>query len=453
MNSPSISLAEERPVPSAVREWFGLSLVQWALLACFAAYLAAVSWFKVDSFEHYLRLYQDELSGPSRMLSLHVVISSGAVFAAAVMLALSRTYRGRAEGEAGYRIFSASMIFALGMFAVDARLRITAHTAPPLGDVLYGILLVALALPLLSYREHWTRHPAAKYAVAVASSAGVLVMVVDLTSGDHESWHLWTEEILRATAGVAWSLFAWSVLVQRMHAHSAYRIETAVAARGGGLVPMWITIGVLIAAGAWAGAFAGDPSASLAKAFHLDGEWTVPAFASTLLLILASVVAAAVAVEARMSGSRWHRHWVVLAAGFAYMAVDETASLHEMWGDPVKRVLPLDGTIFQFAWVVVAFPLVLGLAIYFWPMVWKLDSGDRNRLIASGFVFLGGALGMEMVGSWLYVQGGTATTTYQLIVVCEEGLELAGLGLVVRALHLMLRRGTGSTSGTTLVTG
>jgi hypothetical protein len=414
--------------------------VQWALLACFAAYVGAVSLFKVDSFEHYLRLYQEDLSGPSRILSLHVVISSGVVFAAAVMLALARSYRGRDRVDGRFRVFSASLIFAFAMYALDARLRVTAHTAPPLGDALYAILLVALVLPLALFREQWRGLPWGGRAAAVALSAGVLLMIVDLTSEDHARWHLWTEEALRATAGVAWSILAWSILAERMRAASGADGGAMVDARSHGLVVMWGAIGALIVVGAWVGVFAGETAAASAKAFHLDGEWTVPAFASTLLLVSASVMAAAVAVEARATGSRWYRHWVVLAAGLAFMALDETASLHEMWGDPVKRVLPLDGTVFQFAWVVVAIPLVLFLAVYFWPMLWNLDARDRNRLIASGGVFLGGAVGMEMVGSWSYVQSGTGTAAYQWIVVCEEGLELAGLGLLVRALRGMLGR-------------
>ncbi len=431
-NSTARAPLENRPPPAPPNPRFGLTPVQWALLGCFGAYLAAVSFLKVDSFEHYLRLYQAESGGPSRMVSLHVFISSGVVFAAAIMMGLARLYLREAGGEARFRVFSASMIFSLVLFALDARLRVTAHTAAPLGDVLYAILHFALVLPLVAYREQWAAHPFRRIAAGAAIAAGILVMVVDLASADGTRWRLWIEEGLRATAGVAWALFAWSVLAGRMR-------DNLSEGGGRGLAVMWGVIAALVAAGFWAGLVADGSHPRLEREFHLDGEWTIPAFASSLLLVTGAVLAAVVAIEAGAAGSRWRWHWVVLAAGLAYMSVDETAGLHEMWGGPVKRFLPLDGTIFHFAWVVVAIPLVLALAVYFWPMLWKLPACDRNRLIAAGVVYVGGAVGMELVGGAIFGKSGSDSAAFQLSVVCEEGLELVGLGLLVRALVLMLR--------------
>lgn len=67
-----------------------------------------------------------------------------------------------------------------------------------------------------------------------------------------------------------------------------------------------------------------------APAFDLDAEVKVPAFAAGLIL-LGAAAASALAATTEPAGRRWP--WLVLAALFTLMAIDEATGLHEALED------------------------------------------------------------------------------------------------------------------------
>lgn len=60
----------------------------------------------------------------------------------------------------------------------------------------------------------------------------------------------------------------------------------------------------------------------------------------------------------------------------------------------------------------------------------------------SGAVFVAGAVGAEWIGSELgrHQLGNDASWAYQLVVIVEEGLEMAGIALFIYALLLYIAR-------------
>jgi hypothetical protein len=80
---------------------------------------------------------------------------------------------------------------------------------------------------------------------------------------------------------------------------------------------------------------------------------------------------------------------------------------------------------------------ILGLSL--WPFFRRLEPEVRHRFATSAVVYLSGAIGMELIGGWVFESlAEQRNLTYDLITSVEETLEFVGLILLVRAQLLLL---------------
>ncbi|MEQ1655857.1 MAG: hypothetical protein ABL960_09185 [Nitrospira sp.] len=129
--------------------------------------------------------------------------------------------------------------------------------------------------------------------------------------------------------------------------------------------------------------------------------------------------------------------WMILAGGFFYLATDEGWSLHERLIDPVRGLLGHgDLGIFYYAWVIPAMAGVALLGVAFLGFLFRLPSSTRWSFIIAGSLYLGGAIGIEMLGGRQNELHGWENLTYQLFAHLEESLEMAGIILFI---HTLLR--------------
>ncbi len=163
--------------------------------------------------------------------------------------------------------------------------------------------------------------------------------------------------------------------------------------------------------------------------FDLDSEGNLPSYFSALLLLLACAgLSAWIARDETRTNGRWAWHWWLVAAGFAYLSIDEAAELHELLNMPVRYVLETWQT--HAAWTLVAL-VVLGLALLFLASFLRAMPARLRRMLAvAAAVYLGGAVGVEVAGGQL----DKATLLYEVSVSLEEGLEMTGAALFAFAL-------------------
>ncbi len=180
----------------------------------------------------------------------------------------------------------------------------------------------------------------------------------------------------------------------------------------------------------------------LAEKFDLDGEQNIPAWFQTALLLLCSILLWLIASAKRLAADGYLRHWQVLALIFLGLSLDEAASLHEMTVELLRAALHTTGFLY-FAWVILgaAFVLLFGLA--YLRFLFHLPARYRALFFASGALFVGGAVGMEMVdGNYFAAHG--QDLTYAMLTVGEEALEMSGLLIFIQALLRYLgERGAG----------
>jgi hypothetical protein len=134
--------------------------------------------------------------------------------------------------------------------------------------------------------------------------------------------------------------------------------------------------------------------------FDLNAEATLPAWYNGLLWFLAALYAWLIAEYLGRASKPWVAQWRGLAVLFVYASADEAAVLHETAGAFIERRIhePTPG-FFYYGWTYLGVAAVLLVVVLFGRFVWNLPRVTRALLVASGAVFLAGALGVEMLGA------------------------------------------------------
>lgn len=162
--------------------------------------------------------------------------------------------------------------------------------------------------------------------------------------------------------------------------------------------------------------------------FDVDEENNLPTWFSGAILALAAGCLWLCARHKRQVRDRSVNQWYVLTFGFLFMSVDEVAGLHES----------LNSTI-QSSWVIPGGIVAFLVGLSFIPFLWNLPSRTRNYFIVAGALYVGGAIGVEIIGAPMDAD----TMLYNLTTVAEEGLEMFGVILFLIALLSYMRPAAG----------
>lgn len=183
----------------------------------------------------------------------------------------------------------------------------------------------------------------------------------------------------------------------------------------------------------------------LSGLFYADAEGNFPTFFSVGLLLIAALLLSFITRSEVMRGTSYASHWMTLSIGFFLMATDEAVSVHEKFVRPIKGLL---GNVesfgpFYFIWVVPALIMVAVLAVFFVKFLWQLPVGTRASFLGAATLYLGGAIGIEMVEGSFVERVGTENFLFSALTTIEEGLEMAGLIVFIRALfaHISVEYG------------
>jgi hypothetical protein len=174
--------------------------------------------------------------------------------------------------------------------------------------------------------------------------------------------------------------------------------------------------------------------------FYVDAEQNISTWYSSILLFCCAVLISAISLTITKTHDRHIRHWQILGLIFLYLSMDEAASLHEQMGI-IGRILKTGG-LFSFSWVIPAIALVSIFIGFYLKFLVHLRSKTRRLFCLSGFVYISGALGFEMI-SGLFMDLNGKNLLYTIFTHIEEGLELLGVSFFLYALldylHFKLR--------------
>ena len=183
-----------------------------------------------------------------------------------------------------------------------------------------------------------------------------------------------------------------------------------------------------------------DEAMGLVALTNLDNERNIPTLYSSLILALASVCCGVAAAMVRKNQMADVSRWVVLAAGFLYLAFDESLSLHERLSAPLQRLI---GTrMFGFHhdyWTLAAIAGLVVLGLFYLGFLRRLPGRTRWLFLLAGAVYIGGAVVVEYFsGEYADVYG--EKLGYNMVATLEESMEMGGVILFIYAVLDYLAR-------------
>jgi len=176
-----------------------------------------------------------------------------------------------------------------------------------------------------------------------------------------------------------------------------------------------------------------DTHWELVTLFNLDGEMNVPAWYSSSTLLLCSILLGLIANHKMREGDGYSRHWVGLALIFVFLSLDEAISVHERLTAPMHLLLGGGSGFFYFPWVIPYMIVVALFLLVYWKFIIDLTPTIRKLFLMAGAIYVGGALGMEMI-SGFYSDVYGYDWTYELLATIEEVGEMLGIVIFIYAL-------------------
>lgn len=167
--------------------------------------------------------------------------------------------------------------------------------------------------------------------------------------------------------------------------------------------------------------------------FNVNQEGNIPSLYSFLALLFCSILLFTIALGKKIERAPYLGHWIALSLIFLFLSLDENLQIHEQLAAPVKSLGNLPA-IFHYAWVL-PFSFLVGIFILSYiKFVRHLPEVIRNLFILAGSLYIGGALGMELVSGYYFFYHGQFNFMFQLLVTVEELMEMLGIIVFIHAL-------------------
>lgn len=166
--------------------------------------------------------------------------------------------------------------------------------------------------------------------------------------------------------------------------------------------------------------------------FDFNAELNIPTLYSSFALLVCSLLLLLITLKQREAKRPWVS-WAGLSLIFAFLSLDEVASIHERLTEPVRDSLNTSGLLF-YAWVIPYFIAFVVLGVLYLNFFFRLPARTRFLFTVSAILFVTGAVGMELLGGWRAETHGEANLIYCLMYTVEELLEMIGAATFIYAL-------------------
>ena len=164
--------------------------------------------------------------------------------------------------------------------------------------------------------------------------------------------------------------------------------------------------------------------------FDVDKESNIPTYLQGIFMLFCSLLLFTIAKYKSITEEVFIKHWYFLAAMFTYLSIDELVGIHELLILPLRTATDAKG-IFYFSWLIAFIPIVLMIGGSYIRFLLHLNSKTRNLFIIAASFFLGGAIGMEMIGGAYLSEFGEKNYVYSIITLIEESFETIGITIFI----------------------
>ena len=189
-----------------------------------------------------------------------------------------------------------------------------------------------------------------------------------------------------------------------------------------------------------------------AKAFNVDHERNIPTLYSFLALLFSALLLGVIAHAKNLDSDPYKNHWKILSFIFLWLSLDEVGQLHEKLMIPMRSLLNATGFLY-FTWVVpIGFLVVIFLFCYR-KFLLHLPVATKKMFVAAAALYIGGAIGVEMLGGYVASTTGQENVSYVIVTTLEESLEMLGIVVFIHALISYIKTYLGDVSWNIYISG
>lgn len=174
--------------------------------------------------------------------------------------------------------------------------------------------------------------------------------------------------------------------------------------------------------------------------FNLDRELNFPTWYSALMIGFCAVLLKIIALGKKQQSDRYTPDWQLLSLIFCWLGIDEVVSIHEI------LIIPEISEAFNLPWFLHSMWVIPGTIFVLWfakrylKFLHHLPLKSRRYFWLAALSYIGGALIMEMIGSYFAEAYGQQRLTYALIATLEEVMEMTGIVVFIYGLLDYLRQ-------------
>lgn len=180
--------------------------------------------------------------------------------------------------------------------------------------------------------------------------------------------------------------------------------------------------------------------AALTELADLDLEANLPTYFNSLLFFIG---AALFFLYGRMEGGRHRWGWLLMAATFCFLGVDEGSQVHEkliLFTQGLMAGTHLEGAArgwLYYAWVVPYLLAIVALLVILWRWFFGLSPQMRNGLVISGAIYVLSAAGLEMAEAKVATSFPWRDPSYYPWLPCEV-YKASGCWMYMQPLYILM---------------
>lgn len=168
--------------------------------------------------------------------------------------------------------------------------------------------------------------------------------------------------------------------------------------------------------------------------FNSAGEGNLPTYFSSFLLLFAAFFLLIVTLKVRSDKGSYVSMWTLLTLGFIYLSLDEMLVLHERISLFIRTLTDWSGEgILRSPWVILGLLSAIVLSVVFFKFFMHLNKRTRMFFFIAGIMYVGAAMGFEIVEN-IYDESHGQDNVYRILQNVEEGLEMAAVIVFISGL-------------------
>jgi len=165
--------------------------------------------------------------------------------------------------------------------------------------------------------------------------------------------------------------------------------------------------------------------------FKLTGEFNLPTLFSAGILLFAGILL--LLVYASQKYKPFRLHWLFLGLIFIFLSLDESLMIHESLSRFIRKNIEVEGSIRYGTWSIPYLIITFLIGLMYLRFVLHLPKLTKLLFISSGFIYVMGAGGLELLEGYLFLEFGEESLLYRIVHWIQEVLEMLGIILFIYA--------------------